>query len=87
MGAQHRHADAGDADRDPLILEDLSGLLDDLGLLVVVAGCGIDGGVVVEEIEGVGVWQHLLLVAASLETARVDSTSSSMAAAPAPLAA
>ena len=42
-----------------LVLEDLPRLLDDLGLLVVVAGLGIDRGVVAEQVEGVGVRHHL----------------------------
>ncbi len=57
--AQHRDADAGDTDGDLVVLENLAGLLDDLGLFVVIAGLGIDGGVVAEQVEGVGVWQHL----------------------------
>ena len=59
MRAQHRHAHAGDADRDLLVLEDLAGLLDDLGLFVVVAGLGIDRRVVAEQVEGVGMRHHL----------------------------
>ena len=42
-----------------VVLEDLAGLLDHLGLLVVVAGLGIDRRVVAEQVEGVGVRHHL----------------------------
>ncbi|GCC48672.1 hypothetical protein chiPu_0032744 [Chiloscyllium punctatum] len=67
MRAQHRHPHAGDADRDLLVLEDLVGLLDDLGLFVVVAGLRIDRRVVVEQIEGVGMRHHLRGVDLSVE--------------------
>ena len=59
MGAQHRHADAGDADGDLIVLEDFPGLLDHLGLFVVVAGLGIDRRVVAEDVEGVRKRDHL----------------------------
>src|ERR1700752_2151495 len=65
--AQHRNADAGDADGDLLVLEDLAGFLDDLGLFAVVTGRRIDLGVVAEEVEGVGMRQHLWRVAVPLE--------------------
>ena len=58
MGAPHRHADAGHADRDLFVFEDLAGFLDDLGFLVVVAGLGINSGVMVEQVEGVGMRHH-----------------------------
>ena len=58
MGAQHRHPDAGDADRDRLVLEDLPRFVDDLGLFFVIAGLGIDPGVVIEDVEGVRMRQH-----------------------------
>ena len=56
---KHRHAHAGDADADHVVLEDLPRLLDHLGLFVVVTGLGIDGGVVAEQVEGVGMRHHL----------------------------
>ena len=55
------------ADRDALVLENLAGLAHDLGLLVVVAGFGIDGGVVAEQIEGERVRHHLLLEGLAIE--------------------
>ena len=67
MRAQHRHPYAGHADGDPLVLEDFPGFLDDLGLFVVVAGLGIDRRVVVEQVEGVGVRQHLGLIGLAVE--------------------
>ena len=67
MGAQHRYAHAGDADRDLIVLEDLAGLLDHLGLFVVVAGLGIDSRVVAEQVEGVVVRDRLGLEDAAFE--------------------
>src|SRR5207302_733325 len=65
--AQHRYPHAGGRDADVGIAEDLAGLLDDLGLLVVVAGHRVDAGVVAEEIERVRVRQHLVLIGTTLE--------------------
>src|SRR5262249_33823727 len=54
-------------DANALVLEDLSGLLDDLGLFLVIAGLRIDPGVVAEQIESVGVGHRLWLPSSPLE--------------------
>jgi hypothetical protein len=61
MRAQHGHAHAGDADGDALVLKNPSALPDHLGLLLVVAGLGIDPGVVIEDVERIGMRQDFRL--------------------------
>ncbi len=57
--SQHRHADAGDADRQVGDIEDTPGLCDHLQLFAIVADVGIHLGIVAEQVEGVGMRQHL----------------------------
>ena len=42
-----------------VVLENLPRLVDHLGLFFVVAGLGVDPGIVIEDVEGIGVRQHL----------------------------
>ena len=58
MGAQHRHAHAGDADAQVGGAHDLAQFARDLDLLAVLAGFEIDLVVVAEDVERVGVGQH-----------------------------
>ena len=59
MRPQHRHPHAGHAYGNPLVLEDLARFLDDFALFVVVTGVGVNSGVVAEDVEGVGMRDHL----------------------------
>ena len=65
--AEDGDADAGGGDADVVVAEDFFGFLHHLDLFFVVAGLGVDLGVVAEEVEGVGVGEDGVFVFAVFE--------------------
>ncbi len=67
VGAKDRDADAGGGDADVIVAEDFLSFFNHLGFFFVVAGGGVDPGVVAEEVEGVGVGEDGVFVFAAFE--------------------